>query len=80
MVKGDDLDASERTNAAVSMALSGARGSMDNLTMMAGSIGQAKVRGSAWSEATTTVSCLTSSGVTEVRDSEDSSNPRSSVA
>ena len=43
--EGDDLDASERTNAAVSMALSGARGSMDNLTMMAGSIGQAKVRG-----------------------------------
>jgi len=32
-------------NAAVSMAVSGARGSMDNLTMMAGSIGQAKVRG-----------------------------------
>ena len=27
------------------MAISGARGSMDNLTMMAGSIGQAKVRG-----------------------------------
>ena len=32
-------------NAAVGMAISGARGSMDNLTMMAGSIGQAKVRG-----------------------------------
>ena len=32
-------------NAAVNMAVSGARGSMDNLTMMAGSIGQAKVRG-----------------------------------
>ena len=32
-------------NAAVDMAVSGARGSMDNLTMMAGSIGQAKVRG-----------------------------------
>ena len=27
------------------MAISGARGSMDNLTMMAASIGQAKVRG-----------------------------------
>jgi len=32
-------------NSAVLMATSGARGSMDNLTMMAGSIGQAKVRG-----------------------------------
>jgi DNA-directed RNA polymerase beta' subunit len=34
-----------RNNTAVGMAISGARGSMDNLTMMAGSIGQAKVRG-----------------------------------
>ena len=33
------------TNAAVVMATSGARGSMDNLAMMAGSIGQPKVRG-----------------------------------
>jgi DNA-directed RNA polymerase beta' subunit len=33
------------SNFAVDMALSGARGSMDNLAMMAGSIGQAKVRG-----------------------------------
>jgi len=32
-------------NSAVIMATSGARGSMDNLSMMAGSIGQAKVRG-----------------------------------
>ena len=32
-------------NAAVVMAVSGARGSMDNLAMMAGSIGQPKVRG-----------------------------------
>ena len=32
-------------NAAVMMATSGARGSMDNLAMMAGSIGQPKVRG-----------------------------------
>lgn len=32
-------------NAAVMMATSGARGSMDNLAMMAGSIGQARVRG-----------------------------------
>ena len=32
-------------NAAVLMATSGARGSMDNLAMMAGSIGQPKVRG-----------------------------------
>jgi len=32
-------------NAAVMMAVSGARGSMDNLAMMAGSIGQPKVRG-----------------------------------
>ena len=32
-------------NAAVVMATSGARGSMDNLAMMAGSIGQPKVRG-----------------------------------
>ena len=33
------------TNPAVMMAVSGARGSMDNLAMMAGSIGQPKVRG-----------------------------------
>ena len=32
-------------NPAVMMAVSGARGSMDNLAMMAGSIGQPKVRG-----------------------------------
>jgi DNA-directed RNA polymerase beta' subunit len=32
-------------NAAVMMAVSGARGSMDNLSMMAGSIGQTRVRG-----------------------------------
>jgi hypothetical protein len=30
------------------MATSGARGSMDNLAMMAGSIGQPKVRGKDW--------------------------------
>ena len=41
----DELNQSGSTNAAVNMAISGARGSMDNLTMMAGSIGQAKVRG-----------------------------------
>ncbi len=41
----DFLNIRGSTNAAVSMAISGARGSMDNLTMMAGSIGQAKVRG-----------------------------------
>jgi DNA-directed RNA polymerase subunit A' len=41
----DELNQSNSTNAAVNMAISGARGSMDNLTMMAGSIGQAKVRG-----------------------------------
>jgi DNA-directed RNA polymerase subunit A' len=40
-----ELTASSKDNAAVNMAISGARGSMDNLTMMAGSIGQAKVRG-----------------------------------
>ena len=40
-----ELDKSGSTNAAVNMAISGARGSMDNLNMMAGSIGQAKVRG-----------------------------------
>jgi len=40
-----NLLASGNQNAAVSMAVSGARGSLDNLTMMAGSIGQAKVRG-----------------------------------
>jgi DNA-directed RNA polymerase subunit A' len=39
------LTQSSSDNAAVNMAISGARGSMDNLTMMAGSIGQAKVRG-----------------------------------
>jgi len=44
-VAKDYLNESGSTNAAVSMAISGARGSMDNLTMMAGSIGQAKVRG-----------------------------------
>ena len=33
------------TNSAVIMATSGARGSMDNLAMMAGSVGQARVRG-----------------------------------
>ncbi len=44
-VAKDYLNQSGSTNAAVSMAISGARGSMDNLTMMAGSIGQAKVRG-----------------------------------
>ena len=41
----DELNQSGSTNAAVNMAISGARGSMDNLNMMAGSIGQAKVRG-----------------------------------
>jgi DNA-directed RNA polymerase beta' subunit len=35
----------DEDNAAVAMAVSGARGSMDNLAMMAGSIGQPKVRG-----------------------------------
>lgn len=40
-----NLTESSEDNAAVNMAISGARGSMDNLTMMAGSIGQAKVRG-----------------------------------
>ncbi|MEC7411551.1 MAG: DNA-directed RNA polymerase subunit A', partial [Candidatus Thermoplasmatota archaeon] len=44
-VAKDELNRSGSTNAAVNMAISGARGSMDNLTMMAGSIGQAKVRG-----------------------------------
>jgi DNA-directed RNA polymerase subunit A' len=44
-VAKEELLASGEDNAAVSMAVSGARGSMDNLTMMAGSIGQAKVRG-----------------------------------
>lgn len=44
-VAKEHLMASGDQNAAVSMAISGARGSMDNLTMMAGSIGQAKVRG-----------------------------------
>ena len=34
-----------KDNAAVMMAVSGARGSMDNLSMMAGSIGQTRVRG-----------------------------------
>jgi DNA-directed RNA polymerase beta' subunit len=43
-VAKDELNMST-DNAAVGMAISGARGSMDNLTMMAGSIGQAKVRG-----------------------------------
>jgi DNA-directed RNA polymerase subunit A' len=41
----NELAQSGSTNAAVNMAISGARGSMDNLNMMAGSIGQAKVRG-----------------------------------
>jgi DNA-directed RNA polymerase beta' subunit len=44
-VARQELDRSGSTNAAVNMAISGARGSMDNLNMMAGSIGQAKVRG-----------------------------------
>ena len=44
-VAKDELNESGNSNAAVGMAISGARGSMDNLTMMAGSIGQAKVRG-----------------------------------
>ena len=44
-VAKDALNESGSTNAAVNMAISGARGSMDNLTMMAASIGQAKVRG-----------------------------------
>jgi DNA-directed RNA polymerase beta' subunit len=44
-VAKDELAKSGSTNAAVNMAISGARGSMDNLNMMAGSIGQAKVRG-----------------------------------
>ena len=44
-VAKDELAQSGSTNAAVNMAVSGARGSMDNLNMMAGSIGQAKVRG-----------------------------------
>ena len=44
-VAKNELNQSGSTNAAVNMAISGARGSMDNLNMMAGSIGQAKVRG-----------------------------------
>ena len=44
-VAKNELNQSGSTNAAVNMAISGARGSMDNLTMMAASIGQAKVRG-----------------------------------
>ena len=44
-VAKNELAQSGSTNAAVNMAVSGARGSMDNLNMMAGSIGQAKVRG-----------------------------------
>ena len=41
----EELLKAGRFNSAVNMAISGARGSMDNLTMMAASIGQAKVRG-----------------------------------
>ena len=41
----DELFEGTKFNSAVSMAISGARGSADNLTMMAASIGQAKVRG-----------------------------------
>ena len=44
-VAKEELNQNGNSNAAVGMAISGARGSMDNLTMMAGSIGQAKVRG-----------------------------------
>jgi len=44
IAKEELLKAGEN-NSAVNMAISGARGSMDNLTMMAASIGQAKVRG-----------------------------------
>ena len=44
-VAKNELAQSGSTNAAVNMAISGARSSMDNLNMMAGSIGQAKVRG-----------------------------------
>ena len=44
-VAKEELNHPGNSNAAVGMAISGARGSMDNLTMMAGSIGQAKVRG-----------------------------------
>ena len=41
----DELNHKGSNNGAVDMAISGARGSMDNLTMMAGTIGQARVRG-----------------------------------
>ena len=44
-VAKEELLKAGRVNSAVNMAISGARGSMDNLTMMAASIGQAKVRG-----------------------------------
>ena len=47
-------------NAAVLMATSGARGNMDNLAMMAGSIGQPRFVVSALSVDIKTVSCRTS--------------------
>ena len=49
-------------NSAVLMATSGARGSMDNLAMMAGSIGQPKVRVRGSREDTKTASFPTSPG------------------
>ena len=57
-VAKEELNQSGNSNAAVGMAISGARGSMDNLTMMAGSIGQAKVRSA--SRAWIPPACITS--------------------
>ena len=62
----EELLKAGRFNSAVNMAISGARGSMDNLTMMAASIGQAKVRGKRLEEDTKIEYSLISLEVLEV--------------
>ena len=78
-VAKNELNQSGSTNAAVNMAISGARGSMDNLNMMAGSIGQAKVRGKRLERGYNERVLLTSSEVVEERKTVDSSPVHSSV-
>ena len=78
-VAKDELNQSGSTNAAVNMAISGARGSMDNLNMMASSIGQAKVRGKRLERRYDDRVLLTSSEVAVVLKTEVSFRVRSSV-
>ena len=75
----DELNQSGSTNATVQRGFSGARGSMDNLTMMAGSSVKRRLEERDWREDTKTVFLLTSEEEIEEAHKEVSSLHLSSV-